>query len=109
MVKTFKIDTVEDRLILYRWLLQRYTTRYKQYVKQKGFYRYTFNVTDNFSLGICFYLKRKTNITIEQLPELHYLYRLECTDGVLIAPRGELLPRIKILKEVIEFTIKLKH
>lgn len=108
MVKTFKVDTVKDRLILYRWLLQRYMNRYKQYVKQKGFYKYTNNITDSYSLGICFYLKRKTNITIEQLHELHYLYRLECTDGVLIAPRGELLPRIKFLEKVIKFTIKLK-
>lgn len=99
MVTNFKIETVEERLVVYRWLVQRYIARNKT-----GMRIYKIRCIDPFSLGICFYLKRTTNIKFEDLPEMYNHYHSKVNNEELLFPKGDLPNRIVFLKEVVLIT-----
>ena len=96
MKQSFKIDTVKERLIFYRYLKVRYTVRNKS-----SHLPYKIDVIDPFSLGLCFYLSHKTTVKFEDLPEMVEEYNKIEREGVLIAPAGDIPARIKFLNNII--------
>ena len=98
----FKIDTVEERLLLYRYLKYRYTLRGKS-----SHLPYKLDVIDPFSLGICFYLSHRTTVKFEDLPEMVEEYKKIKKTGVLLAPAGHIPERVKFINNVIN-NIKIK-
>ena len=95
----FNIDTLEERLVLYRYLKYRYTTRLHQIVLP-----YKIKVTNPYELGLCFYLKYKTTVSFQDLPEMVEVYNSKHVKGSLIGPAGNLQIRINFLNEVIKLT-----
>ena len=102
MYRNFKITTIEDRLILYKYVLNNYIIHSKV-IKVP----YKTDKINPYRLGICFYLKRTVNVVIEELPEMMEVYSTYAKTGSFIAPAGDIEKRIKFLKEVITLT-KLK-
>jgi len=104
MVTKFQIDTVEERLKVYTWLQYRYVCRRHAIILNKGNILYKIDVINPFSLGICFYLKRTTNIKFEDLPEMYSLYKTKVKGEELLYPKGNLNKRILFIKETIKKT-----
>jgi hypothetical protein len=105
VVKQFNIDTIEERLKIYRYLLYRYTTKIKM-----GSTIYKYDTINPFGLGICFYLKRQTNVNFEDLEEMKEVFNTKNTQNGLLGTVGDLRIRKQFILEVINVTLlKIKN